>query len=235
MPIPFVLFFIFLVIILLGGFFSHRKQSERTAALQQLAQSQGWEFLPQKNRTHHREFSQFSIFKRGDARYAYNTLRGALAISGVTWPVQMGDYHYQTSSTNNKSKSTTTHRFSYLIVTMPYLSVPSLTIRQEHLFDRLAGFLGFDDIDFESAEFSNKFHVKSSDKRFAYDVIHPRMMGFLLDGDPPTLDLQQGCGCVSDDKQCWSPEKLLATLNWVEKFFSHWPPHVITQLDTGSK
>jgi hypothetical protein len=40
--------------------------------------------------------------------------------------------------------------------------------------------VGIEDIDFESAEFSSKFCVKSPDRRWAYDVIHPRLMEFLL-------------------------------------------------------
>ncbi|MDY7011318.1 MAG: hypothetical protein SVV80_11300, partial [Planctomycetota bacterium] len=55
-----------------------------------------------------------------------------------------------------------------------------LYIRREHFFDKLTEFFGFDDIDFESAEFSRKFFVKSPNKRWAYDVIHQRMMEYLL-------------------------------------------------------
>ena len=49
----------------------------------------------------------------------------------------------------------------------------------EGLFDKLAGFVGFADINFESEEFSKRFHVKSDDKQFAYALIHPQMMEWL--------------------------------------------------------
>ena len=39
---------------------------------------------------------------------------------------------------------------------------------------------GWDDIDFESAEFSRKYFVKCEDKRWAYDVLHGRVMELLL-------------------------------------------------------
>ncbi|MCK4626760.1 MAG: hypothetical protein KAV00_15725, partial [Phycisphaerae bacterium] len=55
-----------------------------------------------------------------------------------------------------------------------------LYIRREGFFDKIGQFFGFDDIDFESAEFSRKFYVKSPDKRWAYDVIHTRTMEHLL-------------------------------------------------------
>ena len=56
----------------------------------------------------------------------------------------------------------------------------SVSIRAEHWGDKLVQAIGFDDIDFESAEFSRKFFVKSPDKRWAYDVIHQETMDYLL-------------------------------------------------------
>jgi hypothetical protein len=44
------------------------------------------------------------------------------------------------------------------------------------------------DIDFESAEFSARFHVQSVDRRFAYDLLDPAMIEhFLAKGSPPAV------------------------------------------------
>lgn len=232
MPAAFILFFIFIAfVIVVGGLCSHRQQTERSEALAQLASELDWEFDPTRNHDHGHEFDQFSIFTTGQSRYAYNTLRGELEIGGSHWTGQLGDYHYQTTSGTGKNRRTTTHLFSYLIAKLPYGEVPSLTIRREHLFDRMASFLGFDDIDFESAEFSDRFHVKSADKRFAYAVIHPRMMEFLLTEDPPTIDLQEGYCCVYTQK-AWEPELFRTHATWIEKFFSLWPRHVTSTLQS---
>jgi hypothetical protein len=55
-----------------------------------------------------------------------------------------------------------------------------MTIRPEGIFDKMKAAFGWDDIDFESAEFSKRFHVSARDRRWAYDVITPRTMEFLL-------------------------------------------------------
>ena len=39
---------------------------------------------------------------------------------------------------------------------------------------------GYQDIKFESAEFSKTFCVRSPDKKFAYDVCNAKMMEYLL-------------------------------------------------------
>ena len=59
----------------------------------------------------------------------------------------------------------------------------------------------FDDIDFESDEFSRKFYVQSSDRKFAYDVLHPRMMEFLLQTTPPMIDVEGGALCLSGGRR----------------------------------
>jgi hypothetical protein len=44
----------------------------------------------------------------------------------------------------------------------------------------MAEFFGADDIDFELAEFNRRFFVKSPHRRWAFVLLHPRAMEFLL-------------------------------------------------------
>jgi hypothetical protein len=195
----------------------------------------GWRFEPAKDRSHHERFSQFGVFTRGHSRYAYNTLRGVASIDGRSWPALMGDYHYSETSGTGKDRRTRSYNLSFLILETPFLGVPTLTIREEGIFDKLAGFVGFDDIDFESAQFSSRFHVKSSDKKFAYDVVHPRMMEFLLSGKPPSVELQRGCCLFYDGNRCWEPEKFRSTVAWAKAFFDRWPDHLTARLDLSER
>src|SRR5688572_14601020 len=148
------------------GVLAHLANRKRQEELAALARELGWQFNPGKDKSHDEEYAHFEIFRRGHSRAAYNTLSGALVIDGRRYPAKMGDFTYQVTQHTGKSTSTQTYRFSYLIVHLPFGQVPALLIRREGIFDKLAGALGFDDIDFESAEFSKKFHVKSDDKRF---------------------------------------------------------------------
>ena len=90
------------------------------------------------------------------------------------------DYHWQTHSTNSKGqRQTHTHRMSALVVDAR-VPLKGLQIRAENFFDKMKSAFGFDDIDFESAEFSRKFHVSAEDRKWAYDVLHARAIEFLL-------------------------------------------------------
>jgi len=70
-------------------------------------------------------------------------------------------------------------RFTCVVVQADLPLIP-LRIRPEKAADRLAAALGQNDIDFESAAFSDAYHVTSPDRKWAYDVLHPRQMEFLL-------------------------------------------------------
>jgi hypothetical protein len=47
-----------------------------------------------------------------------------------------------------------------------------------------------DEIEFESAEFSRIYCVRSGDKRFAYDVCNPQMMEYLLVNRDLQIEIQ---------------------------------------------
>jgi hypothetical protein len=204
----------------------------------ELAAELGWEFVPDRNNYHAHQFDHFKLFRRGDKRRAYNTLLGSITVNGKPWTVKLGDFSYTEYSkrgvTRRKSGFSITNRFSYLIVVLPYKNVPDLLVRRERMLDALKSGFGADDVDFESAEFSRKFFVKSADKKFAYDVIHGGMIEFLLANDPPAVEVAGGYCCLSDGKRRWKPRQFRAKLQWIEQFFENWPDHVLGQLEPSA-
>lgn len=227
---PLLVIFAVAVLAGIGIYLGHLAEKKRREELAGLCASLGWRFSPDRDRGHDDEYAHFEIFRRGHGRAAYNTLHGELEIEGSVWPVKMGDFIYKVTRRSGKSSSTRTYRFSYLILQLPYSGGPELLIRPEGVLDRLAGAFGFDDIDFESAEFSRRFYVSSSDKRVAYDIVHTGMMEFLLDHMPHAVDIERDRCCLSDGRRRWTPGEFRAMLRWAERFFALWPDHVKTSL-----
>lgn len=226
------LFVIGAIVIALIAFFSYQQQQQRLAELRALADALGWRFEAGYDYSFDNEYGQFSNFRHGSDRYAYNTLVGKIQADGDAWPAQMGDFHYKTESSDGKTTQTQHHRFSYMLVKLPYPSLPDLRIRREGFFDTLAHVFGFSDINFESAEFSKRFDVKSSDKKFAYDVIHPKMMEFLMADDPPAVEISGGCCCITMGSGTWSTEEFRHNEDWAVKFFNLWPKYLTADLKT---
>lgn len=218
-------------LVIAGAIFAWKAEQKRRAEMQALADELGLRYEPGDDSSHDEQYAQFEIFRRGHSRVAQNTMHGTIELFGRPCQVQLGDFRYRVTSSNGKSTTTTTYRFSYLIVHPPWPS-PTLLVRPEGLFDKMKGAFGFDDIDFESIEFSKRFYVQSDDKRFAYDVLHPRMMEFLLAERPPMLDLEGGALCVSDGQRRWDPAGFRAKVDLVRRFCELWPRHLVKDLET---
>jgi len=231
--VPVLIIILVVVVAAIAIYFSYLQQKKRREAMAALAAELGWSFHPGRDGSHDDEYAHFEIFRRGHSRNAYNTLYGELTIDDRRYPAKMGDFTYKITRSTGKSTSTRTYRFSYLILHLPFpgAGVPDLLIRREGMFDKLAGAFGFDDIDFESSEFSRKFHVKSADKKFAYDVITPAMMEFLLQGGATTIDIERGRCCISDGRRKWEPPEFRSRLDWIARFFDLWPEHLTESLE----
>jgi len=227
-----------IVVVALVGvaiYYAHKAEQERLAGLQRLAHENGWSFDPSSDASHDDRYGFFTVFRTGHSRRAYNTITGSHEINGLPHPLRMGDYLYKVTTSNGKTTTTTTYRLSYLLLHLPYAGVPDLAIRPEHVFDKLGAAIGFDDIDFESAEFSRRFHVKSPDKRFTYDVITPAMMEYLLASPKSSVDLQRGVVCITDGVRRWKPEEFTPKLGWITGFLDLWPDHVLRDLQERTR
>jgi hypothetical protein len=113
----------------------------------------------------------------GHDRYAYNILSGS-AEDGAR--VNIFDYHYETYSRDSKGRRRTHHHYRSIFTLMLPQSFPELNIEPEGFFSKIGQAVGFEDIDFESVEFSKRYLVKSRDKKFAYDFCNAQMIDFLL-------------------------------------------------------
>jgi hypothetical protein len=102
-------------------------------------------------------------------------------------------------------------------------------IRRERLSDRVP--LVHPRVDFESARFNREVFVASPSRKFAYAVVHPRMMEFLLGAPPvPTIDLRNGWVCITDGLRRWRPIEFTQRVSWLEKFFALWPDYLMDAL-----
>jgi len=185
-----IIFILFIFLVIGLGAWGYIQAQKRREAMAKLARYWGLNFHADKDWDMQDRFPQFKCLRQGDDCYAYNIIHGRLHDRDV----MAFDYHYETESRDSKGKRTThNHYFSAMVVDAE-LPLKPLIIRPEEFFDRIGEWFGFDDIDFESSEFSRKFYVKSPDKKWAFDVIHQETMEFMLKS--PTFTIEFGGGRV---------------------------------------
>lgn len=224
-------FFIAIVILAIVGailafVWSARQSEKRRKELAGWAQINGLKFLPDRDHSIGFRYQFFKALQRGNNRYAYNIMQG---IPGKRL-VCAFDYHYETHSRGSKRERRTHHHHFSALVVDAALPLKPLFIRPEGFLDKVTEFLGFDDIDFESAEFSRQFFVKSPDRRWAYDVLNQKTMELMLCYPRFYLEFQGSRVMAYYDKRKFSAGEFESALKVVTGILDYLPESVVREL-----
>ena len=214
-PVIIFVFIVIFVIILVAGIISARKRRE---AFRALAARLGLQYEPGKSRDMARRYKFLDKLRRGHNRYAYNILSGNYKGHDLT----LFDYHYQTGS----GKDTHHYHISFFMLHLTK-SFSELVIGPEGVFSKIAQAVGYDDIDFESHEFSRKFCVRSPDKKFAYDVCNARMIEYLLSNRDFSIEIEGSVLAISFERRL-KPEQIEPNLNRLIEVRSLMPDYLFT-------
>jgi len=210
--------------------------AERHAAYLRLAERYGLRYRSDRASRLDELFPAFGCFREGHSRRANHLLDGRMRTpGGIEMEVFAGEWRFLITRSNGKTTTTTEHRFGFVLLGPSLGAWPGLRVRAENLFDRIAGAIGWDDIDFESVEFSKRFHVTSVDKRFAYDLLDPTMIELFLAGPAiPQVDLADTHACFRFGRSTpLEPAALEALLGWGSHFLDRIPRMVRAGLAEG--
>ena len=220
--------FIFIVVLALiigGAIYSALVAKKRREELFSLAARLGLNFSPGNDSELAERFGFLDKLAQGDNRYAFNVISGTYRQNQVL----VFDYHYETHSTDSKGNTTTYHHyFSFFILFLP-MSFPELKITREGLLSKIAQALGYEDIDFESAEFSRAFCVRSKDRKFAYDVCNAQMMEYLLANRDLSIEIEGPALALAFDS-CLSAPEIEADLQRLLEIRLRLPDYLFTKV-----
>lgn len=167
-----------IALVVLAGVGWYLYEKKRREALISLANANGWAIDERDDRW----CSAFegAPFNIGHNRKAKNVMSG----QHDGRPFVGFDYVYYTTewdtdSNGNRRKKEVAHWYSVLGLEIG-ASVPRLEVTPEGFFGRAVGKLLNNDIELESEEFNRAFTVSSPDRKFASDMLHPRLMEYLL-------------------------------------------------------
>ncbi len=218
------LIILIVVVVIVAIAWSHIAALKRRDAMAAVANTLGLLFDESKDYSYDEQYHFLSKLCQGSRRYAFNILSGYYCGR----PVSAFDYHYETYSTDSKgNRSTHHHYFSFFILHMD-IAFPELLISHEGWTSKFAQFFGYDDIDFESAEFSRKFCVRSPDKKFAYDIVHPQMMEYLLANPDLNIEMERHCITLFFGTRL-APEHIEPNLNRLLKIYDLIPDYVMNR------
>ena len=222
MPVLIVGVLVVIVISTIYGMIQARKRREGLFAL---AQRLGLNF----------NAAERSTSSPTDSAFSNNSPRATTVTPPMLFPgnyqqneILAFDYHYATYHTDKSGRHKDhDHWFSFFILTLPAV-FPDLTIRRENLFTRVAEVFGYQDIKFESAEFSKAFCVRSQDKKFAYDVCNAKMMEYLLANRDLSIEIENNVLALAFNSRL-SVDQIEANLQRLVEIRSRLPEYLFTQ------
>lgn len=197
----------------------------RRRALAAWAYSRKWSFQADRNERLAEHYNSFRCLQSNDRYYAYNISAGPRNKRHVC----AFDYHYDDAPSRGGSDSR--GDFSAVIVTAD-LTFKPLLVQPRELLDLLTEISDYGNIDFESAEFSSRFFVKSPDKRWAYDVISQSTMEFLLAATRFSLQFA-GPDIIAYHGRRFSIATFDAAIGVIEGVLDRLPPSLLRELRPG--
>lgn len=224
--VPILFFGAVVAIIIVGAVYSYIAQQKRREGMFALAVRLGLDFRPDPDYSLAGAYGFLNKLAQGDNRYAYNVLSGVYQGNKVL----AFDYHYQVTTQDKEGSHTTHYRFSFFILSMSRL-FPDLTIRRETFLTRIGEMFGYQDIKFESAEFSKTFCVRCVDKKLAYDICNPKMMEYLLANRDLSVEIENQVIALAFDS-CLSFDQVEFNLNRLAQIRSLLPEYLFADTTT---
>lgn len=198
-------------------------EKKRREALQATATQLGLSFSPAKDPALSKRYDMIHGVCTGRNHYAYNIMRGTTADGS---PVCFFDHHYEVERRSDGSVKIDHYYFAICTLTLPK-SFPELYIEPEDIFHKINQALGFDDIDFESVEFSKRYMVRSPDKKFAYDVCNAQMIDYLLRQEKLTIEIESDVLAIIHEGRM-KPDKVIRNYQHLQNIRSLMPDYLFS-------
>lgn len=158
--------FAILVVGVVVSVVQHRAKTQR---MHLFAHQNGWQFLRADNALARRYTG--APFGRGSSRRAIHV------VTGPHRGTRFVAFEYQ--YTERSGDDSTTHRFTVVAIDLP-AHRPRLEVTRETRTSRFLGRFGLRDLQLEDERFNHTFRVSTDHDRFAYDVLDPPMVEWLL-------------------------------------------------------
>jgi hypothetical protein len=200
-----------------------RTDRSRSLEMQELAERLKFDdFNPKHDEGFAMGWGFLSPLIQGDNSYAFNILRGMYHEQALF----VFDYHYQTGSGKSTKDCNLTMLMIVFKAVFPRVNIypggESLCSQMESVV-----FGDEDKIRFESAEFSRIYHVRSKDRKFAYDVCNPQLMEYLLANPGLQIEIQGPVISLAFEPQL-PVEQIESNLQRLIEICSRLPQYLLT-------
>lgn len=208
------------------GYWQWQHNKKKIAHFMQVAQQRGWQYQRQDNGVLGR-FRGDPFDNGGRNKRANHVFTG----QHRGRPFCCFEYTYQVtrhnSSGNGSHSRTETHYYQIFSIGTP-AARSTLQVTKEGFGSKMLDFVGVRDLQLESVEFNQTFKIKTDNDKFAYDVLHPRTMEWMLQDQraQQTPIRFEGSGLVTWQRGKFELEAMEPRLDYLCEFVDRVPEFV---------
>lgn len=174
---------IFIVVAVVFGvlaIWAYQRGKKRQAKLAAWAHARNWEYAKtDKSLVKRWDSAPFSR-GRGNNPQATSVMWGpSAAPNGQVRQALSFSFVYTINSGMGENQTETTYR-QHVTCVFVDLSTPNLEITRERFSSKFSKIFGRQDIQFEFEEFNKAWCIQAVNLKFAHDVLHPRMMEYVM-------------------------------------------------------
>jgi hypothetical protein len=179
------------------------RERKRAEALADSALRMGFTFLAKVPAERLAALGDFHLFKRGHSGKARNLMEGKSGDLMVT----LLDYQY----TVGGGKDSHTYHQTVALFSGVGAGLPEFTLAPEHIWAKLGGLLGYQDIDFEASdEFSKRYLLRGPDESAIRAAFGAHLLGFFAQNLGWSVEAKSGALAVYRAGKRVKPEEMQA-------------------------
>ena len=166
------------------------RMARRRKAMRSLAEQLGYDFKPDHDANLAANYHFLNHMEKGSNRFALNVITGHTPSGHL---IRIFDNHYEGITLLEDFNKHCYH--TVFTIALPD-AMPELTVAPQGIISKAADLIGWENINFESYEFSKRYRVQSKDKKFAYDFCNAQMMDYLLNQADLVIEVENHVLCI---------------------------------------
>jgi len=219
----FVVFLLIVLALVPVAIWAAKQEKKRVEALEAWVRSKGWRFVASRREE---PGWQWDLFRRGHSRYAQ--VLATVDLPGATPGLEgasalVFEYHYAITSGTGRNRRTRHYWRTCAVLDLAF-DPGHVSFESEGVGDKLAAMFGFDDIDFEDAEFSRRFKVQADEKKHAWDLLDGALMTWLKAHPGVQFESRKRQALVVlEEPGRGSPQRFEQLVDWSRGFLAQVP------------
>lgn len=202
----FIIILVFIVVIVAIIKYAKKMEKERSESIERIAQNMGFQFESNPTVDYLKKYSNFQLFNSGHSKKIRNLMFiDGISTSAATEKKEIFGYQYRTGN----GKHSSTYMFTIVSFRFSEHKFTDFDLRPEHIFHKIGGVFGYQDIDIDSdPEFSKIYLLQGRNEKAIRNIFTPKICEILVEQKPLCIESRDNTMIFYQQYNRLAPEEI---------------------------